>query len=126
MPTLVAVERVFHNKNVSSSISTGEVIGIVELAAAQNAIPVKMLTPQQVKKASGLTLKKADKTSMIRSMSRLFHVREDVLNSHTADACAAGLVGLLHSVRLEIPPSKAAASATSQRTQDSVVAKSQS
>ena len=93
-----AIERVYHNKNVSSSIKTGKAIGAVLCAIGAHAKPAIEVTPQQVKKASGLTLQKADKPAMIRAMSRLFHVREDVLNSHTADACAAALAGLLLSL----------------------------
>ena len=42
----VAIEKVFHGKNVSSSISTGKAIGAALTAAAQHNIPVIELTPQ--------------------------------------------------------------------------------
>ena len=35
VPNCVAIERVFHNKNVSSSLTTAQTIGIIELAAAK-------------------------------------------------------------------------------------------
>ena len=47
--TAVAIEKVFHNKNVSSSIKTGKAIGVSVLSAAgQHDIPVIELTPLQV------------------------------------------------------------------------------
>ena len=46
--SLVAVERVFHNKNVSSSISTGKVIGVCELVAHDFGVPCELITPQVV------------------------------------------------------------------------------
>ena len=90
-----AIERVYHNKNVSSSIKTGKAIGAVLCAIGAQAKNAMEVTPQQVKKASGLTLQKADKAAMIRAMSRLFGVREACLNSHTADAAATAMAGLL-------------------------------
>ena len=92
---LAAIERVYHNKNVSSSIKTGKAIGAVLCAIGAQAKNAMEVTPQQVKKASGLTLQKADKAAMIRAMSRLFGVREACLNSHTADAAATAMAGLL-------------------------------
>ena len=92
---LAAIERVYHNKNVSSSIKTGKAIGAVLCAIGAHAKTAIEVTPQQVKKASGLTLQKADKAAMIRAMSRLFGVREACLNSHTADAAATAMAGLL-------------------------------
>ena len=68
---LAAIERVYHNKNVSSSIKTGKAIGAILCVIGAHAKTAIEVTPQQVKRASGLTLQKADKASMIRAMARL-------------------------------------------------------
>ena len=89
---LVAIEKCFHNKNVSSSQSTGAVIGVATVAAAMMGVPVLEVTPQQVKAASGLS-GKADKTSVVKMMSRLLNQKR--LNHHVADAAACAIFGLL-------------------------------
>ena len=86
----VSVERVYHNRNVSSSISTGSVIGAVMCASALLHVPVVEVTPQQCKMATGLG-GKADKEMVIRMMSRLF--KQKRLNHHIADAAACAIAG---------------------------------
>ena len=90
----VAIEKVFHNHNVTSSITTGKAIGACIVAAAQHGIPIIELTPQQVKKASGLTLTKANKENLVRAASGIFRIK--LTSHHVADAALCGLAGLLH------------------------------
>lgn len=90
---LAAIERVYHNKNVSSSIRTGKAIGAAMSALAHHDIPVIELTPQQVKCASGLGAK-VDKQRVIKIASRLF--RTQITSHHIADAALAGLAACLH------------------------------
>ena len=90
--TAVAIEKVFHNKNVSSSIKTGKAIGAVLCAAGQHDIPVIELTPQQVKCASGLS-SKANKANLLRAASRLFGV--EIATHHEADAAFCAVAGIL-------------------------------
>ena len=87
-----AIERVFHNKNISSGISTGKVIGAALTAAAQHNIPVIELTPQQVKSASGISTK-ANKDNLIRAASGIF--KTQIKSHHTADAALCALAGIL-------------------------------
>ena len=87
-----AIERVFHNKNISSGISTGKVIGAALTAAAQHNIPVIELTPQQVKSASGISTK-ANKDNLIRAASGIF--KTQIKSHHTADASLCALAGIL-------------------------------
>lgn len=89
----IAVERVFHNKNIKSSISTGKVIGLCELTAYNYELPVIELTPQQVKCASGLSTR-ANKKNPIRAASRIF--RTEIESHHIADAALCALAGCLH------------------------------
>ena len=90
--TAVAIEKVFHNKNVSSSIKMGKVIGAVLCAAGQNDVPVIELTPQQVISASGLS-SKASKANLISAASRLFG--NQIATHHEADAAFCAVAGIL-------------------------------
>ena len=90
--TAVAIEKVFHNKNVSSSIKTGKAIGAVLCATGQHDIPVIELTPQQVKCASGLS-SKANKANLIRAARRLFG--KQITTHHEADAVFCAVAGIL-------------------------------
>ena len=89
----VAIEKFFHGQNVSSSISTGKVIGTAIIAAAQHDIPVIELTPQQVKSASGLSNKETNKDNLIRAASGIF--KTQIKSHHTADAALCALAGIL-------------------------------
>ena len=96
LPETIAIERVFHNKNISSSLTTGSVIGLVHLIGAQIGIEVAEFTPQQAKSATGLG-GKADKKAVSMMMCRLF--KRERLNNHVADAAAVAIAGLLHTAR---------------------------
>ena len=91
-PDLISIERCFHNKNISSSMTTGAVIGVVQLIAAQIGISVSEFTPQQVKASSGLG-GRVDKKQMQRMMCRLF--KRERLPHHVADAVACAVAGIL-------------------------------
>ena len=97
LPDRIAIERCFHNKNVSSSMTTGAVIGVVQLVGAQIGIEVSEYTPQQVKACSGLG-GRADKKSVEKMMCKLLGRKR--LNPHVADAAATGIAGLLHNSSL--------------------------
>lgn len=89
----VAIESVFHNKNVSSSLSTAKVIGIVELVAYEHQLPVLMFTPQQVKSAAGTGF--ISKTKMAQISKRLLKQNTDA-SHHEVDAAFCAITGLLH------------------------------
>ncbi len=44
--SVIAIENVFFNQNVSSAISTGQVIGAVSVASAKHLVKVVSITPQ--------------------------------------------------------------------------------
>ena len=48
-PTLVAVERLFFNRNVQTALAVGQARGAVLLAAAEHGVPVVEFTPSEVK-----------------------------------------------------------------------------
>ena len=90
--TGIAIERVFHNKNITSSLTTRAVIGILQLIAHQRELPIHLFTPQQVKKASGLGAK-IDKDTAKLIASHLF--RTEIKSHHEADAALCALCGCL-------------------------------
>ena len=92
VPNCVAIERVFHNRNVSSSLTTAQTIGIIELAAAQGSLDVSMFTPQQVK-ASVCGHGGVDKAAVQKFASRLTGV--SIKNAHAADSVAVEIAGHL-------------------------------
>ena len=88
----IAIERVFHNKNITSNLTTGAVIGILQLIAHQRGLPIHQFTPQQVKKASGLGAN-IDKNTVRFVASRLFGT--PIRSHHAADAALCALTGCL-------------------------------
>ena len=91
-PNSVAIERVFHNKNITSSLSTAAVIGVCQLVAEQAGLDTVMFTPQQVK-AAVCGYGRAEKAAVKKFVSRLTGV--SVKNGHAADAVAVAIAGLL-------------------------------
>ena len=50
-PDLVAVEKLFFSKNITTGIAVAEARGIVLLVAEQNGLPVSEYSPNQIKKS---------------------------------------------------------------------------
>lgn len=50
-PEMVAVEKLFFSKNITTGIAVAEARGIVLLVAEQNKLPVYEYTPNEIKKA---------------------------------------------------------------------------
>lgn len=89
---LVAVERVFFSKNVSSALDTEAVIAAIEIEAHRACLPCTLLTPQIVKAATGLG-GKASKVQVKRMMQKLTGAK--FRTHHQADAAAVALAGVL-------------------------------
>ena len=90
---LVSVEQCFFGKNVSSAQSTNAVLGVVMCAAAMMHVPVREITPQQVKASTGMG-GRCDKKMVVKMMSAL--LKQKTLNPHVADAAACAVAGALH------------------------------
>ena len=89
-PSVVAVERLFFSRNVTTALTVGQARGVVLLAAAQSAIPIAEYTPAEVKQAvSGYgNADKAQMQEMVRIVLGLDHLpRPD----DAADALAVAL-----------------------------------
>jgi crossover junction endodeoxyribonuclease RuvC len=50
-PSIVSIEELFFNKNVTTAMSVGHARGVVILAAAHSGLPIAEYTPMQVKQA---------------------------------------------------------------------------
>jgi crossover junction endodeoxyribonuclease RuvC len=89
----VAVEDLYFGQNVSSALAVGQARGVVLLAAAQKAIPVRSYTPQQVKGAvcgSG----RAKKDQVGNMVARLLGLAAVPKPDHAADALAVAIADL--------------------------------
>ena len=93
-PDIIAIERVFFNSNISSAMTTGGVIAIALCEAEKKGIGSYLLTPQQIKAASGLS-RKATKASIARVAEGLFGIPFTQRQNHVIDAGYAAICGIL-------------------------------
>lgn len=89
-PSVVSVEKLFFNKNVTNAMGVSEARGVIFLAAQQKNIPVFEYTPLQVKQAitgSG----RADKKQMQDMIKRLLNLSEIPRPDDAADGLSIAL-----------------------------------
>jgi len=95
-PTALAVETVFYRKNVKTTVSLGQVRGVILLSAARAGIEVAEYPPATVKKyvvgAGG-----AVKEQIGYMVQQLLRLKDPPQPSDAADACAIALTYLLSS-----------------------------
>jgi crossover junction endodeoxyribonuclease RuvC len=92
-PEVVAVERVFSQRNVRTAMGTAQVGGVVALLAAQRGLPVAFHTPSEVKAAvtgSG----RADKQQVTTMVTRLLRLPVRPSPADAADALALAICHL--------------------------------
>jgi crossover junction endodeoxyribonuclease RuvC len=92
-PDVVAVERVFSQRNVRTVMGTAQVSGLVILAGARAGLPVGVHTPTEVKAAitgSG----RADKAQVTSMVTRLLKLTEAPKPADAADALALAICQL--------------------------------
>jgi crossover junction endodeoxyribonuclease RuvC len=86
-PDLLAVERLFFSRNVQTAFAVGQARGVVLLAAAQHATPVREATPNEVKSAvTGYGA--ADKAQVARMVQLVLGMSELPRPDDAADALA--------------------------------------
>ena len=88
-PDLIVIERVFHNRNITSSLKTAKSIAMVELAASQLGIPAIEITPQKAKAALNI----GGSASKEQVQFVLNHLFKQKLDNHVADAAACAITG---------------------------------
>jgi crossover junction endodeoxyribonuclease RuvC len=102
-PAIVAVERLFFSRNAQTAIAVGQARGVVLLAAAQHARPVREATPNEVKTAvAGYGA--ADKGQVQRMVQLVLGMKELPSPDDAADAlavaiCVANRVGQVERTR---------------------------
>ena len=104
-PSLLVVENVYFNKNVSSALSTAGVASICLLAGEISNIATLSISPQQAKSAvtgSG----SASKERVAKGVKQL--TGKDFENSHINDSVAIAIAGILRSrsISLRIPKTR--------------------
>ena len=86
-PDVVAVERVFAQRNMTSVIDTAQAAGIAALVAARRGLPVTFHTPSEVKAAvtgSG----RADKSQVTSMVTTILRLEAPPRPADAADALA--------------------------------------
>jgi crossover junction endodeoxyribonuclease RuvC len=86
-PHLLGIERLFFSRNVQTAFAVGQARGVVLLAAAQHAVPVREATPNEVKSAiTGYGA--ADKEQVQRMVQLVLGMSELPRPDDAADALA--------------------------------------
>jgi len=89
-PDCVAIENIFHAKNVRSALKLGHARGVALLAASQAGVPVAEYTPAEIKRAV-VGFGRAEKRQ-VGSMVRILLGLEDVPSPHdVSDAIAVAI-----------------------------------
>ena len=92
-PSIMGVEQLFFNKNVTTAIAVGQARGVVLLAAAQNNIPCCEFTPLQVKQAV-VGYGKATKQQVIYMAQHILNIPYRPQPDDAADALAIAICTL--------------------------------
>jgi crossover junction endodeoxyribonuclease RuvC len=105
-PDLVAVERLFFCRNVTTAMSVSEARGVILLAASINRIEIAEYTPMQIKEAvTGYG--RADKKQVAEMVKTILKLEEGPKIDDTSDAlgvaiCASGAVKFEKKIKIEI------------------------
>lgn len=89
-PDIVAIEQLFFNTNAKTALIVGHACGIIQLAIAQNDIPIAEYTPLQVKMAiTGYG--RAEKKQIQHMVQNILKLRSPITQDDIADAAAIAL-----------------------------------
>ncbi|MBN2565398.1 MAG: crossover junction endodeoxyribonuclease RuvC [Candidatus Eisenbacteria bacterium] len=92
-PDEIAVENVFHSKNVKSALTLGHARGVTLLAAAQAHLPIFEYAPREVK-LSVVGNGNATKQQVAAMVGRLLSLSESGLREDESDAVAVAICHL--------------------------------
>lgn len=94
-PDIVAVEKLFFTKNITTAISVAEARGVVLVTAAKHNLEIVEYTPLQVKQT--LTgYGKADKQQMQRMVKTILNLQNIPKPDDAADALAIAICAIHH------------------------------
>jgi crossover junction endodeoxyribonuclease RuvC len=92
-PTLMGVEQLFFNRNVTTAISVGQARGVILLAGSQHKIELREFTPLQVKQAV-VGYGKATKQQVIYMTQHILNIPYPPKPDDAADALAIAICSL--------------------------------
>ena len=102
-PDVAAIEAIFHHKNAQSALKLGQARGVALLALSQHDLTIGEYPPTTVKKTIG-GHGHAGKSEMVRLVSRLLGLSED-LPEDAADAAAVAMTHIaLHRFKQKVTP----------------------
>ena len=104
-PDCIAIEDLFHAKNVRSALKLGHARGVALLAAIQAGVPVAEYSPSEIKQAI-VGYGRAEKRQMQHMVQLLLGLSEAPAPHDAADALA---VAICHSHRISSPVARLAA-----------------
>lgn len=99
-PDVIAVERVFSQRNISTAMNTAQVGGIVAMAGAKHKIPVHFHTPTEVK-AAVCGFGQADKQQVTTMVTKLLRLAQAPRPADAADALALAICHALKAPALQ-------------------------
>ena len=95
-PDAVAIENLFHAKNVRSALVLGHARGVAVLAAVEAGVPVVEYTPAEIKRAV-VGYGRAEKAQVARMVQTILALRELPSSTHASDALAVAICHALAS-----------------------------
>ncbi len=93
-PELLALEKIYFGRNVSSALGVSELRGVLLLTAAQHNIPVQELSPTEIKQLV-CGYGQADKQSVKKMLSYSLVLPARLRSKDAVDALAIALAGCL-------------------------------
>lgn len=87
---VLALEKLFFAKNITSALKVAEIIGVLKLLAALNKMELKMFTPLQVKMAL-VGYGRAEKEQVEKMVRAMLSLPDLIKPSHASDAVAIAL-----------------------------------
>ena len=106
LPTALALERLYFNKNAKTAMRVSEARGVAMLCAARAGLAVAEYTPQEVK-LSVTGTGSADKRQVQRMLTLVLALAEPITQDNVADAVA---IALAHAQRARFGAAVALAS----------------
>ena len=89
-PDAVAIETLFHSRNLKALVDVSEAIGVITLAASNQSIQVTKFTPLKVKSAI-VGYGKADKQQVRMMIMNLLDLDTPPKSYHVSDALAVAM-----------------------------------
>ncbi|MDI3496019.1 MAG: crossover junction endodeoxyribonuclease RuvC [Patescibacteria group bacterium] len=92
-PQVVAIEKLFFNKNVKTALIVGQARGVVMLTISRHHLPICEFTPSQIKQAVS-SYGQADKKQVQKMVKLILNLKEIPRPDDAADALAAAICAL--------------------------------